>query len=88
MDSVLEHHCGFGFGPGGVSKPNRLWLEGMQTDTFGDVAVMTGLWCFQSDGESDAAPQRGPVTMVAVWTAGDWRFVHLNFSNYSLPVTP
>jgi ketosteroid isomerase-like protein len=87
MDAILEHHRGFGFVSGGVSKPSRLWLEGLETDTFGDFAVVTGLWYFQADAETDALPQKGPVTFVAVWTAGEWRFVHLNFSNYFQPET-
>ena len=26
MEAVREHHVGFGFAPGGIDQPNRLWL--------------------------------------------------------------
>lgn len=85
MDAVLEHHRGFGFVPGGEAKGTRLWLEGLNTDLLGDVAVATGLWYFQSEGGPPGEPQKGPVTFVSVWDSHRWRFVHMNFSEYLPP---
>jgi len=82
MDAVLEHHRGFGFVPGGESKPSRLWVEGLRTDLLGEAAVITGIWFFQSAPESAVEPQKGPVTFVCVRDDGRWRFVHMNFSSY------
>jgi hypothetical protein len=48
MASVREHHVEFGFVPGGMEQPNRLWLEEVNTDLFGETAVVTGIWFFQS----------------------------------------
>ena len=85
MDAVLEHHRGFGFVLGGESKPSRLWVEGLRTDYLGETAVITGIWYFQSTSESEESPQKGPVTFVCVRAAGEWRFVHMNFSEYLPP---
>jgi ketosteroid isomerase-like protein len=87
MEAVLEHHRGFGFLPGGDSKPTRLWVEGLRTDLLGEMAIITGIWFFQSTEESAGEPQKGPVTFVCVREGGEWRFVHMNFSEY-LPPEP
>ncbi len=85
MEAVLEHHRGFGFVPGGEAKGTRLWLDDLSVDLLGDVAVVTGLWFFQTDDQSTDEPQKGPVTFVSVLDSGDWRFVHMNFSEYLPP---
>ena len=87
FESVLDHHRGFGFVPGGESRPSRLWLEGLRTDVLGEAAVITGIWFFQTDPETGEDPQRGPVTFVATRDGGVWRFVHMNFSAYLPPET-
>jgi|GEM_PF-645686 len=86
MEAVLEHHRGFGFVPAGESKPTRLWVEGLRTDLLGETAVITGIWFFQSIPEAEDDPQKGPVTFVCVLEQGEWRFVHMNFSEYLPPV--
>lgn len=82
MEALLEHHAGFGFIPGGEERVSRLWLESTVTDLLSGAAVITGIWFFRSDGNMDNTPQRGPVTMVAVREGEEWRFVHMNFSEY------
>jgi hypothetical protein len=85
LEELLEHHRGFGFVPGGNPGGTRLWVEYLRSDSFGDVAVLTGIWFFQG-GEGDP-PQRGPVTFVTVRDSGQWRFVHMTFSEYLPPDT-
>jgi hypothetical protein len=87
MEALLEHHRGFGFVSGGQEGSSRLWLEDIESDLYGDLAVITALWLFQSDEDTGGEPQKGPVTIVAVWRSGDWRFIHMNFSEY-LPPDP
>ncbi|MBT8396590.1 MAG: nuclear transport factor 2 family protein [Gemmatimonadetes bacterium] len=82
MAAVVEHHRGFGFVPGGDPKGTRLWLEDLTTDLRGDMAVVTGLWFFAAAGDTTGEPQKGPVTFVAVWDSGAWKFMHMNFSEY------
>ncbi len=82
MTGVLEHHRGFGFVPGGTERSSRLWLDNLATDLMGDVAVVSGIWYFQRDESAVEEPQKGPVTMVALWESDEWRFVHMNFSEY------
>jgi hypothetical protein len=57
-DSVLEHHRGFGFVPGGEDRGTRLWLGGLTEDAFGDAAVLTAIWYFQR-GERVAVENAG-----------------------------
>jgi ketosteroid isomerase-like protein len=87
MAALVEHHGGFGFIPGGTQQPNRLWVEDLGVDLFGDAAVLTGIWYFQRGGDDDvAAPlQRGPVTFVALFRDSRWWFVHMHFANYPAP---
>ncbi len=82
MEAVLEHHGGFGFVPGGNPKGTRLWLEDLNTDLRGELAVATGLWFFQAAGDTTGDPQKGPVTFVLVRDSGAWKFMHMNFSEY------
>jgi hypothetical protein len=98
MASVRAHHVEFGFVPGGKDQPNRLWLEEVSIDRFGETAVVTGIWYFQSgtdagEGEggvpgaetaagADNPPQKGPVVFVCLNGPGGWRFVHMAFSEY------
>jgi ketosteroid isomerase-like protein len=82
MEALVEHHEGFGFVPGGDERESKLWLEELETDVFGDAAVATAIWFFQSDPSAPQDPQRGPVTFVCLWTDLGWRFTHMNFSAY------
>ena len=84
--ALMEHHQGFGFIPGGMEQPNRLWVEDLGVDLFGDAAVLTGIWSFRRGGEGAAGPvQRGPVTFVSLFRQGRWWFVHMHFANYPAP---
>jgi len=85
MDALMDHHRGFGFVSGGEERASRLWVEDLAAASFGEAAVLTGIWFFQSDAESSETPQKGPVTFVCVRQADGWRFVHMNFSEYSPP---
>ena len=79
IEAVREHHQGFGFVTGGKSQENKLWVEDIQTDIFGNTAVVTGIWFFQrSSGEI----QRGPVTIVYVQVGDEYRIAHMHFANY------
>ena len=82
MTALVEHHEGFGFAPGGAERASRLWLEELHIDQFGDAAVATAIWFFQSAAGAPGEPQRGPVTFVCVRESGEWRFAHMNFSEY------
>jgi len=83
MAALVEHHRGFAFIPGGMEQPNRLWVEELRSDLFGDAAVLTGIWYFMRGGDDDAtSPQRGPVTFVSIFREGRWWFVHMSFANY------
>jgi ketosteroid isomerase-like protein len=82
MDALITHHEGFGFIPGGDDRSSRLWLESVEIDLLGEVAVITGTWFFQSDSDSPGEPQKGPVTIVSVREGDRWWFVHMNFSEY------
>jgi hypothetical protein len=95
FESVMEHHRGFGFRPGGADGGSRLWVEELRADLFGETSVITGIWYFQraealpDDGslpvggsETRSPPQKGPVTFVCVHEDGAWRFVHMSFGEY------
>jgi ketosteroid isomerase-like protein len=82
MEAVLEHHRGFDFVPGGQPKGTRLWVEDVTLASFGDTAVLTGIWYFQGAPPTEGEPQKGPVTFVCIRTGGGWKFVHMNFSTY------
>jgi len=58
FDEVVEHHRGFGFVPGGVDSPARLWVEGITEDTFGDAAILTAVWYFQRGEPTDGEDSR------------------------------
>jgi len=81
IDAVVEHHRGFGFVSGGKTPERELWVEEVRADDFGDTAVVTAIWFFGNrDLKSDA--QRGPMTMVYVRVAGEYRLAHLHFATY------
>jgi ketosteroid isomerase-like protein len=79
LEAVREHHRGFGFVAGGRPAKKTLWLDGVRSYQSGDAAIVAGVWFF---GDR-AAPknQRGPVTLVYVRHAGEWRIAHAHFGN-------
>ena len=79
IDAVREHHRSFGFVPGGKPSDGKLWLEGLEADSFGDAVLVAGIWYFQRGSEP---PQRGPVTFLYVRAGDEYRLAHLHFANY------
>ena len=79
-EALIRHHEGFGFVKGGKVQPNKLWLEGMDVEDFGDSAIVCAVWFFKRPNAEN--PQKGPVTIVYERTPDDWRIVHANFGNY------
>ena len=65
---------------GGKDTGNRLWLEDVETQSFGRVAVVKADWLFRRRGSD--RDQRGPVTIVYVDEGGGPRIAHAQFSNY------
>lgn len=80
FDALVKHHEGFGFVRGGKKQPNKLWLEEMDVEDFGDSAIVCAIWYFQRPGADK--PQKGPVTIGYVKTGDGWRIAHANFGNY------
>lgn len=80
IDVLREHHRGFGFVEGGKYQPNRLWLDDIQFEDFGQVAIVNAIWCFKR-GDSESV-QKGPVTLVYLQTEEGHRIAHANFANY------
>lgn len=79
-EALIRHHRGFGFVEGGKDTGNRLWLEDVETQSFGPVAVVKADWLFRRRGSDK--DQRGPVTIVYVDEGGGPRIAHAQFSNY------
>ena len=79
IDNLVEHHRGFGFIEGGKDTGNKLWLEDVEIEEFGDVTVVKADWIFQR--KSPDKQQRGPVTIVYV-KEDRHRIAHAQFSNY------
>jgi ketosteroid isomerase-like protein len=82
IDAIREHHRGFGFVPGGKKAERELWVEAVESDDFGDTLVVTAIWYFGNRNSPAAENQRGPMTMVYVRAAGEYRIAHLHFGNY------
>ncbi len=79
IDNLVEHHRGFGFVEGGKAPGNRLWLEDVMIEEFGESVVVKADWIFQRK-DSDKQ-QRGPVTIVYV-LEDKYRIAHAHFNNY------
>jgi ketosteroid isomerase-like protein len=79
-ESLVKHHEGFGFIKGGKVQPNKLWLEDVDIEDFGDSAIVCAVWFFQRPNTD--IPQKGPVTIVYERESGDWKIAHANFGNY------
>jgi ketosteroid isomerase-like protein len=82
MDAIREHHRKFGFVPGGKRAERELWVEEVEADDYGDTLVVTAIWYFGDRRKPEAENQRGPMTMVYVRAAGEYRIAHLHFGNY------
>jgi hypothetical protein len=79
IDNLVEHHRGFGFVEGGKEPGNRLWLEDVMIEEFGESVVVKADWIFQRKGSDKQ--QRGPVTIVYV-LEDKYRIAHAHFNNY------
>ena len=78
IDSLIKHHRGFGFVPGGKTSVNKLWLTELQ---YLPLAV-TAAWHFQKPGVPE---QRGPVTFILKKYPNGFRISHAHFSNDPKP---
>ncbi len=81
IDSVREHHRGFGFVSGGKDTETELWLEDVHVSDYEGATVVTGTWYFRGADTTEPV-QRGPVTLVYVPIAGTHRIAHAHFGNY------
>jgi ketosteroid isomerase-like protein len=79
-EALVRHHEGFGFVKGGKVQPNKLWIEGIDREDFGDSAIVCAVWFFKRP--SAESPQKGPVTIVYERAPDGWRIAHANFGNY------
>ena len=82
IQNIREHHRGFGFVPGGKKAERELWVEQVESDDLGDTLVVTAIWYFGDRTKPAAENQRGPMTMIYVRAAGQYRIAHLHFGNY------
>jgi peptidyl-prolyl cis-trans isomerase A (cyclophilin A) len=81
IDSLMPHHEGFGFVPGGVESSAELWVEDIDGVSFGKTAVVTGVWFF-GERAARADAQRGPMTVVYTLYGDEYRIAHMHFANY------
>ncbi|MCG8468790.1 MAG: peptidylprolyl isomerase [Gemmatimonadetes bacterium] len=81
FDALIPHHEGFGFVSGGLSPESELWVEDVAGVSYGNSAVVTGVWFFGDRAERDAA-QRGPMTVVYTLYGDEYRIAHMHFANY------
>jgi ketosteroid isomerase-like protein len=77
---LIKHHEGFGFVIGGKVQANKLWLEEIDIEDFGDSALVAAVWFFKRPDVEN--PQMGPVTLVYQRTSEGWKIAHANFGNY------
>ncbi len=81
IDSLMPHHEGFGFVPGGVKPSAELWVEDIDGVSYGNTAVVTGVWFF-GDRTVRGDAQRGPMTVVYTLYGDEYRIAHMHFANY------
>lgn len=79
IENLVEHHREFGFVKGGKDTSNKLWLEDVEIEEFGEFIVVKADWLFQRK-DSDSI-QRGPVTLNYI-KLDRYRIAHAHFSNY------
>ncbi len=82
IEAVREHHVGFGFVEGGKNQDNELWLEELQSQSFGEVTTVEGIWYFRSVSGDSSTTSKGPVTFVYVSVENEYRIAHVHFANY------
>ena len=82
IEAVREHHVGFGFVEGGKDQDNELWLEDLQSQSFGEVTTVEGIWFFRSVSGDSSSTSKGPVTFVYVSVENEYRIAHVHFANY------
>lgn len=78
IDSLVKHHRGFGFVPGGKVSSNRLWLTELRYLPL----ALTATWHFQ---RPESPEQKGPVTFMLKKSANGIRIAHAHFSNDPKP---
>jgi len=81
FEALVEHHRGFGFVPGGKNADQRLWLEEVRVEPWGQIAVMTAKWYFDRDVAGQGPLQKGSVTFVYTRGEDGWRIGHGHFAN-------
>lgn len=79
LEAVRKHHEGFGFVPGGKASENKLWVEDVSSNSYGESSVVTGVWHFQTAEKQ----QKGPFTIVYLERNGMQKIAHMHFANYS-----
>ena len=67
---------------GGKDQQNVLWVEDLQTQSFGDAVAVEGIWYFRSVSGDSSSTSKGPVTFVYVPVEGAYRIAHVHFANY------
>jgi ketosteroid isomerase-like protein len=83
FDAMIEHHKGFGFVPGGDKKDAKLWLENIETDYVGDMAIVAAIWFFDTVRDGKKVIMKGPVSFIcAKDNAGKYKLQHVHFANY------
>ncbi|MHA2304292.1 MAG: hypothetical protein ACXACU_02780 [Candidatus Hodarchaeales archaeon] len=84
FEKIKNHHEGFGFVDGGKKTSTELWLEDMDIEKYQNEAIITAVWFFKRDSQSNEV-QKGPVTIVLTpikEQEGEYRIVHMHFANY------
>ncbi len=82
INTIREHHKGFGFVEGGKVQSNKLWVEDLHTIMYGPVGLVTGVWYFRRGEKDTGKTQHGAVTIVYVQTGNEYRIAHMHFANY------
>jgi ketosteroid isomerase-like protein len=80
--AVRAHHEGFGFVEGGTEPEQELWVEGVRSAVFGNVAVVGAIWQFGDRAAPPDSISRGPMTAVYTWTGDRYRIAHMHFAEY------
>ena len=82
INAIRDHHKGFGFVDGGKVQPNKLWVEDLQTNMYGPVVIVTGVWFFRRGQKDSGKTQHGPVTIAYIQIEDEYRIAHMHFANY------
>ena len=83
FEAMIKHHEGFGFVPGGVKKDAKLWLEDIETDYAGDMAIVTAIWFFDVFRGGKQVQMKGPVSFICQKQEDNtYKMLHVHFANY------